>query len=164
MHEARRAMEAMGLRTRFHTLLVGHLGEACLRVGRVEEALGFAQSTLTLARQRAERGSELYALRPLAELASHPDSPDSATTEAQYGAAAMALASELGMRPLAAHCHLGLGKLHRRTGNQEHAREHLTTATTMYRAMDMRFYLEQTAAEMRALDEASGREWVQPGT
>ena len=61
---------------------------------------------------------------------------------------ALALAEELGMRPLVAHCHLGLGKLYRRTGKREQAREHLTTATTMYREMDMRFYLEQAEAAM----------------
>ena len=55
------------------------------------------------------------------------------------------------MRPLVAHCHLGLGKLSRRTGKREQAREHLTTATTMYREMDMRFWLEQAEAEWRAL-------------
>jgi class 3 adenylate cyclase/tetratricopeptide (TPR) repeat protein len=151
MHEARRDMEGMGLKTRFHTLLVGHLGEACLRVGRVEDALGFAQSTLALARQRAERGSELYALRLLAELAAHPEPPDSVTGEANYRQA-LALANELEMRPLVAHCHLGLGKLYRRTGNRQQAQEHLTTATTMYREMDMRFWLEQAEVEMRGLE------------
>ena len=50
------------------------------------------------------------------------------------------------MRPLVAHCHLGLGKLYRRTGKREQAQEHLTTATTMYREMDMRFWLEQVEA------------------
>jgi hypothetical protein len=55
------------------------------------------------------------------------------------------------MRPLVAHCHLGLGKLHRRTGKREQAQEHLTTATTMYREMDMRFWLEQAEAEIRTL-------------
>ncbi len=55
------------------------------------------------------------------------------------------------MRPLVAHCHLGLGKLHRRTGKRDQAREHLTTATTMYREMDMRFWLEKAEAEMREL-------------
>ena len=63
----------------------------------------------------------------------------------------MALASELGMRPLVAHCHLGLGKLYLRTGKREQAQEHLTTATTMYREMDMRFWLERAEAEMRKL-------------
>jgi hypothetical protein len=46
-----------------------------------------------------------------------------------------------------AHHHLGLGRLYRRTGKHEHAREHLATATTMYRAMDMRFWLEQAEAD-----------------
>jgi hypothetical protein len=55
------------------------------------------------------------------------------------------------MRPLVAHGHLGLGKLFRRTGKSEQAREHLTTATTMYREMDMGFWLEQADAEMKAV-------------
>jgi hypothetical protein len=62
---------------------------------------------------------------------------------------AMTLAVELGMSPLVAHCHLGLGKLHRRTGRHDQAHEHLITATTIYRAMDMRFWLEQADAEVR---------------
>ena len=55
----------------------------------------------------------------------------------------MALASELGMRPLAAHCHLGLGKLYRRRGDTAKAKEHLTAATAMYREMGMTFWLEK---------------------
>jgi hypothetical protein len=55
------------------------------------------------------------------------------------------------MRPLIAHCHLGLGKLYRRTGKREQAQEHLTTARTMYRGMDMRYWLEQAEAEAREL-------------
>jgi len=55
------------------------------------------------------------------------------------------------MRPLIAHCHLGLGKLYRRTGGREQAREHLTIATGMFREMDMRFWLEQAEAEMKEL-------------
>ena len=53
------------------------------------------------------------------------------------------------VRHASAHCHYGLGKLCRRTGNSEQAQEHLTIATTMYREMDMRFYLEQAEAAMR---------------
>jgi hypothetical protein len=58
--------------------------------------------------------------------------------------AALALADELAMRPLVAHCHLGLGKLYRRTGNEAKAREHLTTAATMYREMGMTYWLESS--------------------
>jgi hypothetical protein len=55
------------------------------------------------------------------------------------------------VRPLVAHCHLGLGKLYRRTGDRQQAHEHLATATTMYREMDMRFWLEQAKTELREL-------------
>jgi hypothetical protein len=52
---------------------------------------------------------------------------------------------------LVAHCHLGLGKLYRRMGKEDQAREHLTTATTMYREMGMRFWLEKAEAELNVL-------------
>ena len=61
------------------------------------------------------------------------------------------MATELGMRPLAAHCHLGLGKLYRRTGKREQAQEHFITATTMYREMGMMYWLERTEAEQAEL-------------
>jgi hypothetical protein len=89
---------------------------------------------LTLARRRGERGHEAWALRLLGEIATHQS--DVATAERQY-AAAMALASELEMRPLLAHCHLGLATLHRRTGKQSEADAQLATATSMYREMRM---------------------------
>jgi hypothetical protein len=64
---------------------------------------------------------------------------------------ALALAEPRGMRPRIAHCHLGLGKLYRRTAKRREAQEHLATATMMYREMDMLFWLEQAEAEMTAL-------------
>ena len=60
----------------------------------------------------------------------------------------LALAAPRGMRPLIAHCHLGLGKLSRRTGQREQAQEHLTIATTMYREMGMTYWLEQAEAQV----------------
>jgi hypothetical protein len=66
-----------------------------------------------------------------------------------YYREALALATDLGMRPLVAHCHLGLGKLYRRTGDGAQAQEHLTTAATMYREMDMGFWLEKAEAELK---------------
>jgi Double zinc ribbon len=60
-----------------------------------------------------------------------------------------AVAEARGMRPLVANCHLGLGKLSRRTGQREQARHRLTTATTLYREVDMRFWLEKAKAELR---------------
>jgi hypothetical protein len=55
------------------------------------------------------------------------------------------------MRPLVAHCYLGLGKLYRRTDKREQAREHPATATTMYREMGMAYWLEKAEAEMTEL-------------
>jgi uncharacterized protein HemY len=74
-----------------------------------------------------------------------------ATAEAHYGAASV-LAADLGMRPLVARCcHLGLGKLYRRTGKREQAQEHLSSATTMYREMGMTYWLAKAEAELREL-------------
>jgi hypothetical protein len=70
-----------------------------------------------------------FRLRGAIALASHP--PDQERAEAHYRQAHM-LATELGMRPLVAHCHLGLATLYRRTGERAKANEHLSTATTMY--------------------------------
>ena len=55
---------------------------------------------------------------------------------------------------MVAHCHLGLGKLSRRTGKRQEAEEHLSIATTMYREMDMQFWLPQTVGELRYLRNA----------
>jgi uncharacterized protein HemY len=65
---------------------------------------------------------------------------------------ALTLTEPRGMRPLVAHCHLGLGKLYRRTGKREQAQEHLTTATTMYRDIGMTYWLEKAAAKMGELE------------
>jgi len=56
-----------------------------------------------------------------------------------------------GPQQISAHCHVGLGQLYGRTGKDEQAQEHLTTAATMYREMDMRFWLEQAEAELGEL-------------
>jgi tetratricopeptide (TPR) repeat protein len=124
----------------FQTLIVTHLGEACMLADRLEDALAFGDRALALARERGQRGYEAWALRHLGEIASSRDPLDAETAEGHYRAA-LGVASELGMRPLVAHCHLGLGKLYRRTGKHEQVREHLATATTMYREMGMRFWL-----------------------
>jgi DNA-binding NtrC family response regulator/tetratricopeptide (TPR) repeat protein len=126
------------------------LGEIYLLAGRLAEASEHARQALDLARDRKQRSFEALALRLLAEVASHRDRFQPGEAEACCRQA-LALAGELGMRPLVAHCHLGLGKLSRRTGTREQAHEHLTTATTMYREMGMTYWLEQAEAETRAL-------------
>jgi class 3 adenylate cyclase/tetratricopeptide (TPR) repeat protein len=128
---------------------VTDLGEAYLMLGRVQDAASCATDAVESARTRGERGFEAWALRLQAEIALAAQPPDVSIAEERYREA-KALAGSLEMRPLMAHCHFGLVKLYRRTGKREQAREHLATATTMYREMDMRFWLEQAEAEMIA--------------
>ena len=122
--------------------------QMALLAGEVDRALPMAAAALNHSRETGLRDVEAIMLQLLAEITAA--GPDAASAEGYYDAA-IALAGELGLRPLVAHCHLGLGKLYRRTGQREQAREHLTAATTMYREMDMRFWLEQAEAEMRVL-------------
>jgi CubicO group peptidase (beta-lactamase class C family) len=72
---------------------------------------------------------------PVADLAAQPDRFDAERAEAHYRQA-LALAESAAMRPLVAHCHLGLGRVFRRNGKEEQAQEHLSAAT-MYREMGM---------------------------
>jgi len=149
LQQALTAYESAGIGY-YHSLSVERLGEAYLLADQVENARACADRAVMLARGRGERGYEAWALRLQGEVASHHDRPDVTTAGAHYGAA-LALASELEMRPLVAHSHHGLGRLYRRTGNREQAQEHLTTATAMYGKMDMRFWLERAQAELSSL-------------
>ena len=157
---AKRPLEARGLlekvtreATTMSAMGVGRamqhvwLGEAYLLEGRLDDALERAQEAVSLAQRHQERSHEAWSLRLLGDIASHRPQQDE-TAEGYYREA-VALAGELGMRPLVAHCHFHLGKRFRKTDRPEQAREHLTRATAMYREMDMRFWLDQAEAEIR---------------
>jgi class 3 adenylate cyclase/tetratricopeptide (TPR) repeat protein len=120
------------------------LGRACLRLGRLDEAQRLADRAVESL--RSQFGIAAHALHLLGDIASHPERFDAEQGETYYRQA-LALAEPRGMRPLVAHCHLGLGNLYRRTGKREQAHEHLTTATTMYREMGMTYWLEKVQAE-----------------
>jgi tetratricopeptide (TPR) repeat protein len=128
-------------------LILLYAGMTYLSAGRINEAASHVREALALARRLGARGSQAHALCLAGDVASSGGTEDAEG----YYREALALAGELGMRPLIAHCHLGLGKLYRRTEKREEAREHLTTAATMYREMGMRFWLEQAEAAMREL-------------
>jgi tetratricopeptide (TPR) repeat protein len=126
------------------------LGEACILAKRTEDADEFARRAVAICRERGERGNQAYALRLLGEIATHRD-PRALTPAESHYREALVVAEGLGMRPLVAHCHLGLARLYRRTDKRDQAHEHLTTATAMYREMDMRFWLEQAETESMEL-------------
>jgi tetratricopeptide (TPR) repeat protein len=130
-----------------HALRVVWQGEAYLVAGRLDEAGIQAQRALKFAQAHQERGHEAYALRLLGEIATRQEPPEAEQAETHYRQA-LALAEELGMRPLQAHCHRGLGTLYSQTGRLEEARAALATAIDMYRAMEMTFWLPQTEAAL----------------
>ena len=132
---------------------IARLSEVCLLAGRHDEAWQHARRALDLARQYRERGYEALALRQLGAVQAHADSPDVKPAETSYRQA-LTLAEELGMRPLMAHCHLGLGTLYAATGQPEEARAELATAIDLYRSMDMTFWLPEAQT---ALAQVEGR-------
>jgi class 3 adenylate cyclase/tetratricopeptide (TPR) repeat protein len=149
LEQGLRHMEALSV-TWMHCQRVNFLGEAHLLAGRQDDAKATAERALRLSRERGERGFEAWCLRLLGEISVHGDPADSSAAEGHYREAHV-LATELEMRPLVAHCHLGLGKFFRRTGKRQEAHEHLGTAVTMYREMGMTHWLEQAGAETREL-------------
>jgi class 3 adenylate cyclase/tetratricopeptide (TPR) repeat protein len=130
---------------------VAQLSEVCRLAGRSAEAWQHARQALDLARQQKARGDEALALHQLGVVHAHADPPDAAQAEAHYQQA-LALADELGMRPLQAHCHRGLGTLYAQRGQRAQARAELSTAIEMYQSMDMTFWLPQTEAALAQVE------------
>jgi tetratricopeptide (TPR) repeat protein len=137
----------------FETFCRLSLGEAHLLADRLEEAHTLAAGALAHARAHQERGYQAYALRLLGDIGARPQPPERNQAEAHYRQA-LALAENLGMRPLQAHCHLSLGTLYLKQGHEERARTALSTAMELYRSMDMTFWLPQAEA---ALAQVEGR-------
>ncbi len=128
------------------------LSEGYLLTGRREEALTLAEQAHRLSFEHKERGNQVYALRLLAEIAMHRNPPDIDHAETHYQQA-LALADELGMRPLQAHCHRGLGTLYSQTGQPNQARAELSTAIDMYRDMEMTFWLPEAKVALAQVEK-----------
>jgi tetratricopeptide (TPR) repeat protein len=123
------------------------LAEGYLLIDCMTEAVSLAARALEIAQTHQAGGYQADALRLLGEIAMRQESPDVAQADAHYRGA-VALAEGLGRRPLVAHCHLGLGELHRRTGRRGQAEDHVTAAMKMYREMDMSFWVEKAQARL----------------
>jgi class 3 adenylate cyclase/tetratricopeptide (TPR) repeat protein len=130
------------------------LAEGYLFVGRLDAATPVAERALIAACERNERGYQAQALRLLGEIALRADGADLARAEAHFREA-MTLADALAMHPLAARCHLGLGKVHRVTGDVAAARGELCRAVDMLREMEMTYWLPDAESESAAV--AAGR-------
>ncbi len=144
---------ASGGRMSGQALLLSTLGESHLHAGHLEEAQALAERALALVRERQEHGHEAYALRLLGDIAARREPPAS-DQAGDYYRQALALADDLGMRPLQAHGHRGLGTLYAKLDRCEDARAELSAAIKLYHAMDMTFWLSQAEA---ALARVEGR-------
>ena len=110
----------------------------------------FARRAIEMARGFSQREIESIGLRLLGDLFSSRLAPDLEKAAQSYGQA-LAIAAELGLRPLVAHCNFGLGKVARRRSERLMAQEHLTTAMAMYGEMGMDAWLAKAEHEEREL-------------
>jgi len=144
-----RLSEELGVRA-YLALWTAHLGEGLLVADRPERARVVAERALDLARTNGEAGHEAWAHWLLAEVAARPGAPAATEAERHY-AEALAPARELGLLPLVGRIELGLGRLCRETGALARAEEHLGQATRLFCELDMRYWVEQSWAELGAL-------------
>jgi len=148
LEEGTREGLAMG-RLGGHSLLLVRLGEAYLRAGRLDDADAAARQALLMAQEKSERGHEAYALHLLGEVVARRTPGDPAADAAFRQAAA--LAEELSMRPLLAHCDVSRARLERRAGRTASARPLFEAASAAFRALEMGFWLERAETEVRSL-------------
>lgn len=130
-------------------LIHAHLGEAYALNARIEEGLDAVRNAVDLARQHEERGYEAWALYLMGRVHTLGNAPDKASARPLY-TEALALAHELGMRPLEAQCHLSVGTLGDQTDRNQDACERVRTAASMFREMGMQSWLKKAEA---ALDQ-----------
>ncbi len=139
LEDGLRQAGAMNLQAH-HPLRLVWLGEALVLAGQPERAAEVATQARTLAEEHGERGSLAYAWRLNGEVAARREPADDPGAVAAHGHAHR-LATELGMRPLAARCRMGLAAVHRRTGGQAEARAELDEAVEGLRALGMTHWL-----------------------
>jgi tetratricopeptide (TPR) repeat protein len=131
-------------------LIYAHLGEAYALAGRMEQATAALQRALELARQHGKRGFEAWALYLVGKVYTLREPVDEERARHSYSQA-LALAEELEMRPLQGQCHLALGLLSTQPSNAAPFGNELSTAATMFREMDMHFWLDKAERALEAV-------------
>jgi tetratricopeptide (TPR) repeat protein len=126
------------------------LGDAYGRAGRTDEAVSTGLRAVDLARRLGRRGGEARILYLLGNIHGYGE-PVNGNQAREVYQEAMALAHELGMRPLESQCHLALGRLAATTGNKQQARDQLSVAVRMFREMGMLTWPEQAESALKAL-------------
>ena len=158
LHEALQLLESAVAHTASMKRMAGQamrmawLGEAYTLAGRTDEAEASIRQGLELCCNSKDKGSQAWLLRGLGDIKARRCFLDVELAEANYGEA-IRLAQELEMRPLQAHCHLGLGSLYQQIKRLEKARTELLVAVELYRAMSMAFWLSKAEAALAELDK-----------
>jgi len=132
--------------TRLHAL-----GRASLALGRLDEAQRLGERAVETSPHQP--GYAAHAWQLLGDVAAHADRFDSERSLSCYRGA-LARAEPRGMRPLIAHCHLGIGRVHGRVGRRRPAGDHLDRAAAMYRDMGLSYWLDQAQTERGRWDRA----------
>ena len=132
-------------RLAFLSLSTAWLSEGHLLLGHLEKADILAERALKIAKQHKEHAHEAWALKLLGDVALGHNPVKTQLAESYYRHA-FAVSLELGMRPLEAHCHAGLGKVFAAVGAAEQARVEMAAAIDLYRSMEMNVWLERANA------------------
>ena len=149
LREAVRRAEALGVMAYLARWTV-HLGEGLLAGGDVAAARATADRAMELSLAHGERAHEAMAWRLIGDIAARGDLRDLSTAREAYEQA-LALGDELGLRPLVARTHFNLGQLQRRLGLLEDAEAHAARAVVLFADMGLRYWLEQSEPELKAL-------------
>jgi tetratricopeptide (TPR) repeat protein len=145
IREAHETMEAMRYLL-FRPLILANLAEGYRLAGRGDDARAYASQALAAAREREERGYAAYALKVLGDLWGLDDSDAQLDAAQECLGESLALADAMSMGPLSAHVHAALARLYQRRGRSSHAKDHATRAASLYRELQMPFWLERAEA------------------
>ena len=126
------------------------LAEVYRLKGDIKEAIRNAEEALSIFRQREERGFAAWALYYMAKIHSDEKSGQMELAVQSYRQATEQ-ATALGMRPLLAHCHMGLGELYLKEGRSKEAQSEFSAAIDLYRSMDMSFWMPQVESALAKL-------------
>jgi tetratricopeptide (TPR) repeat protein len=132
---------------------ITELAEAYRLDGQIERAIEKAEEAVAIFGRTGERGCGAWGLYVMAKIQAGQGTGQMEQAIHSYRQA-IEQATELGMRPLLAHCQLSLGQLHLGNGRIEEARAEIEAAVDLYRSMNMSFWLPQAET---ALSEIGGR-------
>jgi tetratricopeptide (TPR) repeat protein len=119
----------------FKSLVAIQLSDAYLRAGRTSDASACLDRALQIAHDRGERGHEAHGLFVQGEIAARTEPLDEDHALRSYSSA-LRRAEELGMEPLAARCHMALGRLFSGAKSNE-ASEHTLKAKELLRGLGL---------------------------